>query len=67
MTKKNVLEENFQEYFELAELALQKQKYNSATTLFFKAICAGVDLFILIKEKFVPSSHTKRFRLVQDN
>jgi hypothetical protein len=64
--KENILKENIDEYFELAEDALLKEKYNSAVTLFFKAICASVDLFILNKEGFVPSSHTKRFRIVQE-
>lgn len=61
-----ILEENFNEYFGLAEQAFKSKKYNSAVTLFFKAISAAVDLFILNKEGFVPSSHTERFRIVKD-
>lgn len=64
--KIKILEENFNEYFELAEQSFQSKKYNSATTLFFKAICALIDLFILKKEGFTPSSHTDRFRIVQE-
>ena len=60
------MKENLKEYSELSEEALQNRKYNSAATLYFKAICAAVDLFILKKEKFVPSSHTHRFRIVQE-
>ena len=38
--KERILQENFREYFELAEHAFNSKKYNSAVTLFFKAICA---------------------------
>ncbi len=64
--KGQILQENLNEYFEFAEIAYQKKKYNSAVTLFFKSISAGVDLFILKKEGFVPSSHSNRFRIVQE-
>lgn len=63
--KERILNENFKEYFELAEQAFKSEKYNSAVTLFFKAMSAAVDLFILKKEGFVPSSHTDRFRIVE--
>ena len=66
MAKKEILLENFNEYFDLATTAFQQKKFNSSATLFFKAICAGVDLFILTNEGFVPSSHTNRFRIVQE-
>ena len=62
-----VLTQNFQEYFSLAELALKQKSYNSATTLYFKALVALCDLIILRKEGFVPSSHTHRFRVIQEN
>ena len=61
-----ILKENFNEYFDQGNQSLKKQKYNAATTLFFKAIVAGCDLFILIKEGIAPSSHTKRFRILEE-
>jgi len=64
--KELILKNNFNEYFELAEQALKLKKYNSAVTLFFKAIVTGIDLFILKKEGFVPSSHNNRFRIIQE-
>ena len=64
--KERILSENFNEYFELGKQAFKAKKYNSAITLFFKAISAGTDLFILKKEGFVPSSHTNRFRIAQE-
>lgn len=64
--KERILNDNFNEYFELARQALMAKKYNSAVTLFFKAISAGADLFILKQEGQVPSSHTNRFRIAQE-
>jgi|SRR3989344_3275191 len=61
-----ILIENYGEYFNLANMAFDDKKYNAASTLFFKAIVAAVDLFVLKKEGFVPSSHTNRFRIVQE-
>ena len=60
-----ILRDNLAEYLELAEQAYQNRKYNSAVTLFFKAISAGADLFILLKAGMIPSSHTHRFRIAQ--
>ncbi len=64
--REKILLENYSEYFDLAERAFKDAKYNSAVTLYFKAIVAAVDLFILRKEGFVPSSHANRFRVAQD-
>ena len=64
--RERILKDNQNEYLELAEQAFRSAKYNSAVTLFFKAIGAGADLFILRKEGAVPSSHTNRFRVAQE-
>jgi uncharacterized protein (UPF0332 family) len=64
--KERILTENYDEYFELAEKALKTKKYNSSATLFFKAIIAATDIFLLKKEGTTPSSHTNRFRLLQE-
>jgi len=65
-SKETILQENYEEYYESALYALQQKKYNTATTLFFKALVALCDLFILRNEDFIPSSHTKRFRLLKE-
>ncbi|MEK6901665.1 MAG: hypothetical protein AABX37_04940 [Nanoarchaeota archaeon] len=65
-SRERILRENVTEYLEYAERALQEKKYNSAVTLFFKAICAAADLFLLLKEGLVPSSHTHRFRIMEE-
>lgn len=64
--KEKILVENFNEYFNLGLEALNKNKFNSATTLFFKAIAALCDLYILKKEGRLPSSHSDRFRILEE-
>ncbi|MBN1386084.1 hypothetical protein JW968_03870 [Candidatus Woesearchaeota archaeon] len=63
--KEDILKGNFAEYFSSATEAFAKKRFNTATTLFFKAIAAATDIFILKKEGFVPSSHTQRFRILE--
>ena len=64
--KESILLENFNEYFTEATEAMKNKKFNTATTLFFKAIAALCDLYILRKEGFIPSSHTQRFRILEE-
>ena len=64
--REEILKENFYEYYNIGLESYNKEKYNTATTLFFKAIAALCDLFILRKEGQVPSSHTNRFRILED-
>ena len=64
--KEGILTDNFNEYYQLGLRAFNEQKYNSATTLFFKAIVALCDLFLLKKEGKIPSSHSDRFRNIEE-
>lgn len=64
--REKILRDNFDEYFQLGLKAFNEQKYNSATTLFFKAIVALCDLFLLKKDGRVPSSHSDRFRAIEE-
>ena len=64
--REKILRDNFDEYFHLALKVFDEQKYNSATTLFFKAIVALCDLFLLKREGRVPSSHSDRFRTIEE-
>jgi hypothetical protein len=61
-----ILLDNFKEYWDSAEDAFRKGSFNSATTLYFKTIVALCDLFVLRKDGFVPSSHTHRFRVLEE-
>lgn len=62
---KEILTENAKEYYKNALEVEKRQEYNSSVTLFFKAISALADLFILIKEGKMPSNHTERFRILE--
>src|SRR3989344_3361665 len=64
--REKLLRDNFDEYFQLGMRAFNEQKYNSATTLFFKAIVALCDLFLLKGEGRAPSSHSDRFRIIEE-
>ncbi|MDO8661475.1 MAG: hypothetical protein Q7K43_06295 [Candidatus Woesearchaeota archaeon] len=63
--KERILRENVQEYLSSAEHALKNTKYNVAVTLFFKALCDSADLFLYLKTKQVPSSHSNRFAILK--
>ena len=62
----NILLSNILEYFNAALKHKHSKKYNSAVTLFFKAIAALGDLFLLRNEKKIPNSHTKRFLILKN-
>ena len=64
--REKILKDNFDEYFQLGIKVFNEQKYNSATTLFFKAIVALCDLFLLKVEGRAPSSHSDRFRIIEE-
>ena len=64
--KEEILINTAKEYFYSAEDELKKERYNSAVVLFFKAFVALIDLYILQELDITPSSHTERFRIVQD-
>ena len=61
-----VLEKTAREYFSSGEDELKKERYNSSVILFFKSLLALVDLYILNKTGDTPSSHTERFRIIQN-
>ena len=63
--KEKFLIENAKEFLGKAKEADKDKAYNSAVTLYFKAIAVLIDLFILRKEGFIPSNHTERFRLLE--
>jgi len=61
----DILEQNSKEYYKNALDAEKKSEYNSAVTLFFKAIASLSDLFIFVNEGKIPSNHTERFRILE--
>lgn len=62
---KHTLIKNIKEYYQNALNTEKNKQYNSAVTLFFKTLSSLCDLFILIKEGHMPTSHTERFRILQ--
>lgn len=65
MSIKNDLTSNAKEYFKNAFFAQKRGQYNTSVTLFFKALSALADLYILKKQGQIPSSHTERFRILE--
>jgi len=66
MSIKKDLTSNAKEYFENALLAQKKKQYNSSVTLFFKTLSTLSDLYLLINEGRIPSSHSERFRILEN-
>ncbi len=64
--KKEILEKTAKEYFESATDEYKKERYNSAVVLFFKALIATTDIYILQKTGKTPSSHTERFKTTKE-
>ena len=64
MDQKTLLN-NIKEYMENAKYTYGKKNFNSAITLFFKALVAACDLELFKKFGIIPSSHENRFRLLQ--
>jgi len=62
---KDQLRDNINEFRKEAERAKKDNSYNSAITLFFKAIAVLTDLFLLGKEGYIPSNHTERFGILK--
>lgn len=60
-----ILIENAKEYYRNAAAAEQRKEYNTAVTLYFKTLAALADLFIYRREGKIPSSHTERFRILE--
>ena len=65
MGLKESLIENEREYFKNAIDAHKRDEFNTSVTLFFKALSALDDLNILINEGKMPTSHSERFRILQ--
>ena len=64
--KEKILVENIKEYFNYAVQAYNSKNFNTATTLFFKALATLGDLFLLRNEGKIPSNHSERFRILQN-
>ena len=72
VTRSNVIQENellsknIREFYNEGNNSLTRKSYNSAASLFFKALAVLADWYILSKEGFIPKSHSDRFRILQE-
>ena len=66
MGKEEALLENVMEFITEARAAKERGSYNSATTLFFKALAVLIDYHLLKQEGFIPSNHSERFKLLKE-
>jgi len=58
--------DNINEFYNSAVKAEQENKYNVSVTLFFKALAVLADLYIFKKQGKIPSSHSERFRILEE-
>ena len=65
MQPEDALIQNIKEYMKNALESKSKGEHNTAVTLFFKAMAAICDLYLLKKDRFLPSSHVHRFRVLE--
>ncbi len=65
MAEKEIIEKNLKEYLEIAGYSFDKRKFNTAVTLYYKALVELCDLELLDKANKMGSNHTERFELLQ--
>ncbi len=65
MEIKEIVKKNFDEFYELAELALETKKYNAAVTLYYKALVELCDLALLEATNKIGANHSERFLLLK--
>ena len=63
--KARLLAENVAEFYTQGKFAFSKGAYNSAVSLFFKALAVLADWHVLRVQGFVPKSHAERFRILE--
>lgn len=66
MDQLKILLENLKEYLSYARKAYDEENYNTAVTLFFKALVTICDIEIFRKTSSIPSSHENRFRTLEN-
>ena len=63
--KEAYLQRNIREYYSEGNNVLGRGSYNTAVSIFFKALAVLADFIILADEGFIPKSHTERFRILK--
>ncbi|MDO8643218.1 MAG: hypothetical protein Q7R76_06610 [Candidatus Woesearchaeota archaeon] len=67
MAEKEVIQKNFEEYWEIAEYSMSKGKYNAAVILYYKALVEICDRELLKAVHKIGANHTERFALLEKN
>ena len=67
MNKEDILIKAAKEYFYSGSDEFNKERYNSAVVLYFKALVSFSDLYVLQKTGNTPSSHNDRFKITEEN
>lgn len=65
MAEKEIIEKNLKEYLEVAEYAFNNKKFNTAVTLYYKALVELCDIELLNKLNKIGANHTERFQLLE--
>ena len=65
--KEELLAKNIREFYAEGNNSLKKGSYNSAASLFFKALAVLSDIIILREKGFIPKSHAERFRILEQS
>jgi len=63
--KEEMLMQNIKEFYSEGNSAFDRGSFNTATSLYFKALAVLADWIILKKEGFIPKNHTDRFRILE--
>ena len=64
--QEQILLDNIREFYKNALKAEKKGDFNTAVTLYFKALAVLADLYILRKEGRIPNNHSERFRILEE-
>ena len=53
------------EFYSEAKQSEINKSYNSAATLYFKAIVVAIDYIIFLEKSIIPKNHTQRFEILK--
>ena len=65
MAETEVIEKNFREFIEIAEYSFSRRKFNTAVTLYYKALVELCDLELIRKTGKLGANHTERFEMLE--
>lgn len=67
MVELDIIKKNFSEFLEIANYSFKKEKYNSAVTLYYKALVELCDIVLYEKTGKIDANHKERFELLKQN